>query len=335
MNLKVRIQNGERTLEPIVKNGASLKRTKNGASTFTFTVINDSVLAVQEGNTVTVVSETLAPFGQTHLLFKGYIFKISPSKNGEVSITAYDQIRYLSNTDTYVYENKTLADLLKMICGDCQLKYGSDIVGTGYTIGSRVEDNKSYLDMIMTAIQLTVQNGGEEYILWDNFGEIALHDAEFFKIPLIISNSTAQDYSFEISIDSETYNQIKLFREKDDGSREVFIKNDPGTIGRWGLLQTSETLGDDENGDTKATEMLSQSNRKKATLSISNAFGDIRVRGGSIVHVEIDTFVDMGFSYSQGKTTNMWMTVKEVTHNFDSGIHTMDLDLVGGSLVYE
>lgn len=335
MNLTVRIQNGSRTLEPIVKSGASLKRIKNGASTFNFTIINDSILSIQEGNTVTVVSESLAPFGQTHLLFKGYIFKISPNKNGEISVTAYDQIRYLSNTDTYVYDNKTLSDLLKMICDDCQLKHGSDIVETGYIIPNRVEDNKSYLDMILTAMQLTVQNGGKEYILWDNFGEIALHDTEFFKIPLIISNSTAQDFSFEISIDSETYNQIKLFRETDDGSREVFVKNDPGTIGRWGLLQTSETLGKDENGDVKATEMLSQSNRRKATLSVSNAFGDIRVRGGSVVHVEIDTFVDMGFSYAQGKTTNMWMMVKEVTHHFDSGIHTMDLDLTGGSLVYE
>lgn len=70
-----------------------------------------------------------------------------------------------------------------MICGDCQLKHGSDIVETGYVIPNRVEDNKSYLDMIMATMQLTVQNGGKEYILWDNFGEIALHDTEFFKIP--------------------------------------------------------------------------------------------------------------------------------------------------------
>lgn len=331
MKLEIRIQNNTTIYEPIVKDGVTLTRKKNGVSTLKFTCINDSVLKLAEGNTVTVISYDLFPYGTGHRVFYGYIFSISPSKNGEISITAYDQIRYLLNKDTYVYSDKKLSELITMICGDCKLKAGSDIMDTGYIIPSRVEDNQTYLDMIVTAIQLTQQNIGTEYILWDNFGEIALCDHDFFKINLRVDESTAQDYSFETSIDSDTFNQVKLHRENEGGVREVFLKSESDTIGQWGLLQYSEKLDKDENGDTKAQEILNQKNRKTRKLSISGALGDIRVRGGSTIVVRLKLDADLGFSIGE-YSFDEWMLVENVTHNFSEGIHTMDLDLRGDGI---
>ena len=80
-----------------------------------------------------------------------------------VTITAYDQIRYLKNKDTLVYENKT-ADGVVALIGE---KYGFNIgtlANTVWVIASRVEDNVSLLDMISNALDQTLQNTGDLYI---------------------------------------------------------------------------------------------------------------------------------------------------------------------------
>lgn len=330
MAAELRIQSGDRVYLPVVQGDITLTREKNSVSVLEFKLLSDKKnLEIIEGNLVTFTSDELEPKGSIHNLFKGFIFRLRPDKNGFISVTAYDQIRYLKNTDTYVYENKTLKELLMMICGDCQIKAGADIMDTGYVIPSRIEEQKAYLDMIVSAIDLTGQNAGKTYILWDNFGEVALHDTEFHKIPLVIGNDTAGDFDFETNIDDDTYNQIKLFREKDDGTREVFVKSNPDRINQWGLLQYSDTLTDDENGDNKAEILLKQKAWNKITLRMIDCFGDARVRGGSSVVINLDTYANMGFAYNS-ITYHGWMMVTKVTHRFKTGFHVMDLDLEGG-----
>ena len=331
----IQIKHGNAIYEPPIKNGATLQRTKNAASVFNFTIVGqevalkgaDGTLVIGEGDLVMVTSHELRPLGTGHKIFFGYVFSLRPDKNGEIEVTAYDQVRYLKNTDTFSYENKTATDVLKMICDNCRIKYGSDIMNTGYIIPSRIEDNKEYLDMLQTAIDLTRDNTGKEFVLWDNYGEIALHDSDFFKTNITIDKDTAQDFSFETSIDSETYNQIKLYRELDDKTKESFTASNGDTIGQWGLLQHSESLNKDENGDTKAQTLLKQFNRKTRTLSVSGAFGDIRIRGGSVVYVQLDTAA-LGISLF-GYTISAWCRVESVTHTFNADNHVMDLELKG------
>lgn len=332
MGFCIRIQHNDQIFEPVVTGDVILTQEKNKPSMIEFTIMADDIVTVEVGNTVSVTADTLFPDTGTHFIIFAYVFKIIPKKNGEATITAYDQIRYLLNTDTYTYADKTLTQFLRMVCSDCRIKSGDDIMETFYVIPSRVEDNQSYLDMILAAIKLTKENTGVEYILWDNFGEIALHDVEFLTVPIRIQADTAQDFALAYSIDDDVYNQIKLYREKEDGAREVFIRNDVGNIALWGLLQTCESLNDDENGDAKAASMLAEKNKKKRTISVSGAFGDMRVRGGSRVFVTLDVPLKLGFGIN-GHASDNYLTVDRVVHNFKAGgFHTMDLELSGGYL---
>ena len=61
-----------------------------------FSVVQDEVLQIEEGNAVRVVAD-----GEN--IFFGYIFTIKRDKNKKVSITAYDQLRYLNNKDSCLY----------------------------------------------------------------------------------------------------------------------------------------------------------------------------------------------------------------------------------------
>ena len=62
-------------------------------------------------------------------------------------------------------------------------------------------------------------------------------------------------------------------------------------------------------------------NRKTRKLQIKNALGDIRVRGGSSVIVQLDL--------GDLKVQN-FMIVEKVKHTFKNGEHFMDLTLIGG-----
>ena len=60
-------------------------------------------------------------------VFYGFVFTKQRDKTnggGVIRCTAYDQIRYLKNKDTYVYENKTADVFIKMVAADYGLNLG-------------------------------------------------------------------------------------------------------------------------------------------------------------------------------------------------------------------
>ena len=238
-----------------------------------------------------------------------------------VTITAYDQIRYLKNKDTLVYENKT-ADGVVALIGE---KYGFNIgtlANTVWVIASRVEDNVSLLDMISNALDQTLQNTGDLYILHDDFGKLNLSFLGDMYVPIMIDAETGQNYDYESSIDENTYNRIKLVYDNEDaGKREVYIAQDSSNINRWGILQYFDALQKGENGQAKADALLQLYNKETRTLTVKDAAGDSRVRGGSLVVVQLDL--------GDVKLQNL-MLVEKCVHKYGESKHTMDLTVSGG-----
>lgn len=82
------------------------------------------------------------------------------------------------------------------------------------------------------------------------------------KLNVMIDDETAQDYDFTVSIDKNTYNQIKLFRENDDSKkRDVFMTKHTENINKWGVLQMSESLDKGVDGQKIAETYLGLYNR--------------------------------------------------------------------------
>lgn len=252
-------------------------------------------------------------------VFHGYIFAIDAGRDEVVSITAYDQIRYLMNTDTYVFVNQTATDIVKRIANDFQLQLGH-IADTEYIIPTMSEDGQKLLDIICKAITLTYSNKGKDYCLYDDFGKLCLRNVEDVKLDFYIGEeSLLYDYTVKTSIDDDTYNRIKLYRDNSEtGKREIYMAEDSVNIKRWGLLQLYQSV-DEKMNPPQIEEMLNNlaqlKNRERKSLQI-NALGDIRVRAGIRVHIKIDEYgVDQA------------LLVDECTHSFDNDAHTMSLDL--------
>lgn len=311
----LQIQHGNKLYTPSVAEGITWSTERMGApGELRFKVINDDVLNFTEGDLV-----MLRVDGKN--VFCGFIFKKKRSKEQIIEVTAYDQLRYLKNKDTYVYENKTAGELIQMIADDFHMQTGT-IEDTGYKIASRLEENTSLFDIIQNALDMTLLNRSALYVMYDDFGKIALKSISSMVLDLLIDEESAEDFDYESSIDSNTYNKVKLTYDNEEAKvREVYIAQDSGNISEWGVLQHFDTLQKGENGQAKADALLALYNSKTRSLSVKKAFGDTRVRAGSLLPV----ILNLG----DVKVKN-YMLVEKCKHEFNQGQHTMELTLRGG-----
>lgn len=316
MDVHLYIQNGQIVYEPVVQGDITWETQRKGQpGKCSFTLIPDSKLQIEEGNAV-----RLDVKGQT--AFFGFIFERSWNSDGQMKVTAYDQLRYLKNKDSYNYDNLSAGEVIQMIAGDYNLQTGT-LVDTQDKL-SRNEKDKTLFDVILNALDLTLIHTGKMYVLYDDAGKLVLNDVENMKLDLMINDTTAQDYDFKVSIDSDTYNQIKLYYDNNDTKkREVYMTKDTGNINKWGVLQKDESIDKGADGQAIAERYLTLYNRPTKSLSIKDAFGDIRVRAGCLIPVFLDI---------KEMQLKNYLLVESVTHKIDEGVHTMDLTLKGAGI---
>ena len=312
---KLYILSGNTITECAVLEGINIEWHRKGMpGKMTFNVFKDAALSFEEGNAVRFEYDG-------HKMFFGFVFTKKRKDLITITVTVYDQLRYFKNKETYVYTNKTATQVLQMIANDFSLQIGS-LDNTKHIIPSRVEDDKELFTIVDNALVLTSGNTKEQYVYYDDFGKLTLKNVKDMRLDLLIDESSGEAFDYTTSIDEGTYNRIKLVREnKESGKREVFVAQSTQTINLWGILQYTENLDEGENGKSKANELLAQLNKKSRKLHINKVFGDVRVRGGSVIGVQIG-LGDLNVAN--------FMLVETVKHTFNDNDHRMDLNLVGG-----
>lgn len=313
--LRVVIQNGDNLFEVPVKDGAKLAlERKSMPGKFTFESLYDTEFPVDEGSSVLVYIDDVK-------IFFGWVFTRQKSKDGWISYTAYDQLRYLKNKDTLVYVNKTADQLVKIIAERFGLKCGT-ITSTGY-IRSAVEDNTSLFDMIQNALDDTLLSKNKVYVLYDAVGELRLTDIADMKVnDCLIDAETGEDFTYKTTIDENVYNQIKLvYENSENGTYDEYIAKSTDSINKWGLLQYLEKIDSPDIGKLKSEAYLKLYNKLQRTLKITGVIGNPAVHAGSLVPVMLD-LGDIAVAN--------YMLVDKVTHSFKNGQYTMDLNVSGG-----
>lgn len=325
MNVELLIGNesGTKVYQPAVEEGIEWSTERRGTpGKLVFKVLKDDILDFSEGSAVRLRVDN-------EKIFFGFVFKQQRTKDQIITVTAYDQLRYLKNKDTKVYENKTAAQFIRMTAEDFQLNVGT-MEDTRYIIPSRVEENTSLFEMFENALDLTLVNTGEMFVLYDDFGKLTLKSLSsmYVGVPgayLVIDEETGENFDYISSIDDSTYNKIKLtYDNEESGKRDVYIAQDSSNINRWGILQYFDTLQKGEDGQAKADALLELYNKKTRNLKITNALGDNRVRAGSMVVINLDL--------GDIKLKN-FMLVEKVKHTYRESEHWMDLTLRGGEFV--
>lgn len=317
--LELRITNNGITYEPIVEGEVKWETERKGSpGKLTFTVIKDEIIDFKEGNPVTLRVDGVD-------VFYGFVFKKTRDKSHHIKVIAYDQLRYLKNKDTILYERDiTAAELLRMIANDYNLALG-EVEDTGYMIPKRIEENSTLFDIILAALDLTLTNTKKMYVLYDDFGKLALKSIENLKTNVLIDPETGENFDYTSSIDDSTYNRIKIqYDNEKTGKKETFIAKDTEHINEWGVLQYYDTVKNVENAQAKADALLELYNSKTRSLKIKNAFGTLKVRAGKMVIVMLN-IGDI--------VVNNYFLVENCTHTFKKDEHFMNLTLRGGEFI--
>lgn len=258
-------------------------------------------------------------------MFRGYVFTRSFSEDKTlISVVAFDQLRYLKNKDSYVFKGMTSDEIFSKICEDFVLRYRV-VDKSNYKCIPRSNDATGLYDMIKCALSDTLINAKDWFIIRDNFG--VLEHVNIFSLQagvMIGDSSGLLGFKYETSIDSDTYNQIKLYKDNTKTKkRELYIVNDTinggANLKKWGILQLYEKVDDNLNIaqiEQKARGMLSLYNSSKKTLKLTSV-GSCKIFAGCIFRCNI---ADLGDT-----SIDSYMLVTECTHTFDNNEHTMDL----------
>jgi hypothetical protein len=318
MEIELLIQNGNTVYAPVTQDEIVwTTERKSSPGKLEFKVLKDNIINYEEGNPISFKVNG-------NKVFYGFVFTKKREKDKIIKTTAYDQLRYLKNKSSYVYVDKRADELVRMIANDFQLNVGT-LENTNYKIAKKSESNQALFDIILNALDETIQYKKEMYVLYDDFGQICLKNLERMKVGLIIDEETAQNFDYQSSIDTDTYNKVKLvFDNEKTGKREVYIAQDTSNMNKWGVLQYFDTIDEKTNGAVKAKTLLNLYNQKTRNLEIKNAIGDIRVRGGSLIIVNLDL--------GDVKLQN-FMLVEKAKHTFKNGEHFMDLTLRGQDFI--
>lgn len=257
------------------------------------------------------------------VVFAGYIFTAQRDRYGNVSYTAYDQLRYLKANASYSWENATLEQIILEIAADFSLKVGN-LANTGYTFPSLVKENESCLDIIFDALSTVIYQTGKIFCFYDEAGTLVLREVkDLLQTGVIGDESMMTDYEYQRDIDSETYNRVKLVRpNQDTGRTDVYIYEDTDNIRKWGLLQYYDKVDKNQNEaqiDALCQAYLKYYNRVLQSLTLE-AMGITGIRAGMIIPVLISAVQELSY--------NRVLLVEKCTHNYEgSDYHTMTLEV--------
>ncbi len=255
------------------------------------------------------------------VVFLGYVF--SKRRNGEhfIRVTAYDQLRYFKNRNTYNYSFKTASQVVSMIASDFNLKLG-EVDNSEYVIGSRIEENKTLFDIILNAVDLTFKNTGRYFVLFDKGGYLCFKSLDSLRLSdsLSVSYSNIIDFNCMTDIDKDTFSKIKLFQlnKKKKINRSFEIESEQG-VKNFGVLQYFEKVPDEYNKfqiENYAQTILKEKNRVRRTFDIEclgMGKGEEIIRGGNSVFID---GLDIGEEIVSG-----FLTVVKCSHYFSAGRH--------------
>ncbi|MCL2754400.1 MAG: hypothetical protein FWD35_01625 [Oscillospiraceae bacterium] len=281
MPFELIIDNGRQQFSPPVHGEILLETFEQGrCSKLVFSAL--SKLPVLEGDIVSL------RVGGTPV-FLGVVFAQAQASSLR-TITAYDQLRYLRNRDTYVYHSKSASDVVRMIALDYKLKLGA-VAQTSYIIPSRVEDNVSLANIIQNALNIEFEQTSQRFLLLDEFGRLSLKTYAQMQTNLSITPSSCESFDLSTSVDSR-FNRVKVSRyDRRAGRRDIFVASDPVSESRLGILQHYSPVGlrNEVLLPEQAHSLLKVFNRDCRKLRIhSLCSGNIAtLRAGSIVSLSL------------------------------------------------
>ena len=316
---------------------------KGAAGKLEFTVVkftdenNEAGLSFQEGDIVLFKYK-----GEE--VFRGRIFVKQRDKDHHISCIAYDTLRYFKNKINPrvldMHKGTTTTKILNWLCNTKENAFtkgdGEDAFEETTEIVKWNEVNPQTLfDIIDEAAGQTIVADKKHtiYTLYDKGGKLYYKSQDNMKLDLVIDEECLENFSYTSSIDGETYNRVLLYWGDDEGETTTTKKTtdekrmpagqwdeqSDENIEAWGVLQYVEKIDSrSTNYKDRAKKLLEIYNRKTREVTLQGCFGDVRVRAGNSVIIDLN----LG-----DVAPKKYAFVMKARHIFENKFHTMDLDV--------
>lgn len=275
-------------------------------------------------------------------VFRGRIFTKQRDKDHHIACTAYDSLRYFKNKmNPRVYNmhtGTTTTKILDALCSSNENSFTKGEFEDSKQVVTWNEVNPTTLfDIIKEASEQSYVTDPKHtrYTLYDEGGKLYYKSQESMKLKpaLLIDKNTLENFSYTSSIDEETYNRVLLYWGDDEGTTTkkkkttseermpagLYDVQSDENIEAWGLLQYTEKIDSrSSNYKDKAKKILETYNQKTRDLSLQGVLGDVRVRAGSSVLIDLD----LG-----DVAPKKYVFVLKARHIFEHKHHSMDLDV--------
>lgn len=249
-------------------------------------------------------------------LFRGIIFETSINQIGEMSITVYDELKYLTtNNENRLFKSTKASSIVSTLCGDFGIPVGT-VTDTGYAIKKMIT-NGTLWDTFQRALSYTKEKTGRNYYIYSSEGKLNLVERKSEVVRWVIeSGSNLETASRRISIEN-LRNSIKLISGDIEKSPKINVYKDDTSIAKYGKMQEVENVDEKETRLKEiADRKLKELNKPEDEITVTAA-GITGIISGRGVYA-YDTLTNLSGGYY----------VTQDSHSFDSdGTYSMDLTL--------
>lgn len=320
MEVKLLIQHGSNVYDatPILEGGVEWTASIMGkAGRLKFKVVRDGIVNFVEGDKVTLYVNGMSRFS-------GFVMTKERTSEQIISVTAYDQMFYLTrNKATYVFVNKSAKEVIQTIGADYGLQVGH-ITDSGWKIPQRIEEGETLMDIILSALEICGQATGKEYFLYDGAGALVMKErSEMVTDAVLKCDGGISEYTYRTDISKDTYNAVQLYHAgRKETERKAYKAEKADQVKKWGRLQyykrVAYTLNQAQLKEM-AESILKEKSRVVKKLTIENINGDILLLAGNSIWLEIPDLAEISL---QGQAL-----IENCTHIFEDGEHRMRLDI--------
>lgn len=254
-------------------------------------------------------------------LFRGVVFETNINHEGNQSLKAYDEAKYLvNNADSRVFKNIKASQVVSVLCKEYGIPIGS-IEDTGHVIKHLVLREKSLWDAFMYALSITKEETGRKYWIYMKQGHLYLSERKKELVKWTISDGYNLTSSSKRTSIESLRNSIKLIAgDLEDKKKKPVIKTvqDNTSISNYGRMQHVENVG-----DMKSSRLSDYANKKLKELNKPQIDIDVEVLGYSPI-------ISGKSVYATDKMTGLsgGYYVLQDNHTWDeNGVHTMKLTL--------
>lgn len=303
---------------PILVDGVEWSASVLGrAGKLKFSVMRDGVVNFVEGDKATLLADG-------EILFTGWVMTKERTEEQIISVTAHDQMFYLArNRGTYIYQDKTAAELVRMVAADFGLQTG-EISDSGWKIPQRIEEGETLLDILLSALEISGKATGKEFFLFDKAGKLTIKERREMAVKAVLRcDGGISGYHYKTDISRDTFNTVRLYHAgRKQAERLAYEAERRADVEKWGRMQyyrhVPYTLNKAQLREM-AEGILAERCRVKKELTLENINGDMMLFAGNSVWVEIPDLAEISLRGAA--------LIENCTHFFYDGEHRTRMDM--------